>query len=534
MTHAVLPPETDAPNDAAATLEEEIRPPVDIRPDNSRRTFLARAVATAAGVAGTGVLAQRMGTLRRSSASAQARLPIPGFFHTPPKDLAERWGTPSLRLARRITMGITADEAQLARARGFSGYLDYHLNPSAIDDSAVDAFVAATYPQTAMVVEQLYILAANTVLSQLQQATLFRAAFSKRQLYERMVEFWTDHFNISMRDVGYLKTVDDREVIRKHALGKFPDMLRASAHSPAMLVYLDNNISRAPRVNQNYARELLELHTLGVDGGYTQEDVNEVARCFSGWTIQGRGNFLYDPSGHDNASKIFLGQTVAAGVAGSQAGVNDGEQVLTYLANHPNTAKYISKKMIAWLLRYDPWPTQVDAVAAVYLKTGGSIPDMIRAILTLENIAAAPPKHKRPFHFVVSALRGLNPTVKGVAVISGTYLTNMGMRSFVWETPDGYPDRVSYWSGGMMQRWNYGDFVASLAAGDIVVDVAPFRITDTPDGITASINRALFGGELPAKTEARIKSYLSAAALSNTRVREALALAINSSTFQWY
>lgn len=534
MTHVVVQPETDSSEDTAATTEENIFPPVDIRPANSRRSFLAKAVATAAGVAGTGVLAQRVGTLRRSNASAQAKLPIPGFFHTPPRDVAERWGTPSVRLARRITMGLTAEEAQLARARSFTGYLDYHLNPSAIDDSAVDAIVTANYPQTAMAVEQLYSLAANTVLTQLQQATLFRAAFSKRQLFERMVEFWTDHFNISMRDVGYLKTVDDREVIRKNALGKFPDMLRASAHSPAMLVYLDNNISRAPRVNQNYARELLELHTLGVDGGYTQDDVNEVARCFSGWTIQGRGNFLYDPSGHDNASKIFLGQSVPAGVAGSQAGVNDGEQVLNYLAIHPNTAKFISKKMIAWLLRYDPWPSQVEAVAAVYLKTGGSIPEMIREILTQDNIASAPPKHKRPFHFVVSALRGLNPTVKGVGAISGTYLINMGMQSFVWETPDGYPDKVAYWSGGMMQRWNYGDFVSALAAGDIVVDVAPFRLTDTPDGIAAAINRALFGGEIPTKTDARIKSYLSSAAISNTRVREALALAINSSTFQWY
>lgn len=533
MTEVLLQPEAEAPSDTDAADFEVVAPPVKIKSPNSRRDFLGKAVAAAVGVAGTGVLAQQIGSLRRAS-SVQARFNIPGYFHRPPRDLMERWGTPAVRLARRITMGLTSQEVELARSRGFTGYLEYHLDPSAIDDSTVTNFVATTYPQTAMAVEQLYSLTASAVLTQLQQATLFRAAFSNRQLFERMVEFWTDHFNISMRDVGYLKTVDDREVIRKHALGKFPDMLRASAHSPAMLVYLDNNISRAPRVNQNYARELLELHTLGVDGGYTQEDVHEVARCFSGWTIQGRGNFFYDPSGHDNGAKTFLGQSVPAGVAGSTAGINDGEQVLNYLVTHPTTARFISTKMIRWLLRYDPWPTQVEAVSAVYLRTGGSIPDMIRAILTTDNIAAAPAKHKRPFHFVVSALRGLNPTVRGVAAVSGGTLTTMGMQSFVWETPDGYPDYVQYWSGGMMQRWNYGDSVSALAAGDIIVDVAPFRTTDTPEGITAAINRALFGGELPTKTEARIRAYLTAAAISNTRVREALALAINSSTFQWY
>ncbi len=532
MTDALIGPETPI-REEPRIVPEEIVPPVDIRSSNSRRNFFTKAVAAAAGVAGTGILAQRVSTVRRS-ASAQTKFSIPGYFHQPPKDIAERWGTPSVRLARRITMGLTAQDADMARQRGFSGYLEYQLNAAAIDDSAADAFVATTYPQTGMAVEQLYNLNANLVINQLQQATLFRAAFSMRQLQERMVEFWNDHFNISLHKVGYLKTVDDREVIRKNALGKFPDILRASAHSAAMLVYLDNNTNRAPKVNQNYARELLELHTLGVDGGYTQEDVNEVARCFSGWGITGRGNFAFDPSGHDNGSKTFLGQTIAAGTAGSAAGINDGENVLNYLVNSPTTAKFISSKMIAWLLRYDPWPSQIAAVSDVYLKTGGSIPEMIRAILTPDNIAGAPAKHKRPFHFAVSALRGLNPTVKGVAAISGTQLFNMGMQSFFWETPDGYPDDVAYWAGAMMQRWNYGDYVTALAAGEIIVDVVPFRATDTVDGITAAINRALFGGELPTRTETRIKSYLGAAAITNTRVREALALAINSSTFQWY
>ena len=460
---------------------------------------------------------------------------LPGFEPGPPPlDEVEAWGSPEIRLARRITMGLTPEEAQLARSRGFSGYLDYHLSAATINDSATEAFVATNYPQLVMAGTDLYLLEDNLVLRQLQEATLFRAAFSKRQLYERMVEFWTDHFNISMRDVKYLKTLDDRDVIRKHALGNFPDMLRASAHSTAMLTYLDNNTSRFPRINENYARELMELHTLGVDGGYTQADVVAVARCFSGWTIRGRGDFSFDPTGHDFGAKTFLGQNIPAAPGTGAAAINEGEKVLDYLAAHPNTARYISSKMIHWLLRYDPPETLVSSVAAVYRQTNGNIPAMIRAILTPANVAAAPAKHKRPFHFAASALRAVNPTVRSIAAFSNTRLQLLGQQSFIWETPDGYPDSVQFWSGLVMQRWNFGDYLANLTTGDVIVDIAPFRAVDTPEGITSAISTTMFGGELPAKTRDRIKSYLSATAISNTRVREAVALAINSTTFQWY
>lgn len=522
------------------TVEEKessarvIEPPVRIRNAQTRRAFLLKAAAGAAASTGAVAVAQKF-TPHRSTASVSAATPrIPGLFHTPALDVADRWGTPEIRLARRITQGLSPDEITLARARGFSGYLDYHLAPEAIDDTRVDAFVASTYPELAMDGTQLFSLNATTLQQRLQEGTVFRAAFSKRQLFERMVEFWSDHFNISIRKVGYLKLIDDREVIRKNALGKFPDLLRASAHSAAMLAYLDNNLSRYPRVNQNYARELMELHTLGVDGGYTQNDVAEVARCLSGWTITNRGGFSFDPTGHDYGAKSFLGQTIPAAPGTGAAGVNDGEAVLTFLISHPSTAKFVSTKMIHWLLRYDPPASLVTTVANVYSSTGGDIKAMIRAILTPENVISAPVKHKRPFHLVASALRALNPTVTRLNAVTQTWLTNLGQEPFFWETPDGYPDHVEYWAGSIMSRWNFGDYITALASGEVVVDVTPFRTTDTADGITASIDNMIFAGAMPASTRTRVRSYLAASTITTQRVREALALTLNSGSFQWY
>ncbi len=525
------PVETELePHELPIVEAKAIAPPTRISSPSTRRNFfIAGATAAAASASAFAIVSRtRPRPVTGDPGTAVPDLPAP-----PSADI-EAWGTPAIRLARRLTNGLTSDEAALARSKEFKGYLEYHLNPSAIDDSAAEAFVATTYPQMAMQGTELYLLDSSLVQKQLQEATLFRAAFSKRQLYERMVEFWSDHFNIAIPEVNYLKTLDDREVIRKYALGSFPDMLRASAHSAAMLVYLNNNTSRFPKVNENYARELMELHTLGVDGGYAQTDVAEVARCLSGWTIKGRGDFNFDPTGHDFGAKTFLGNTIAAAPGTGAAAVAEGDKVLNVLAAHPNTAKFISKKMIAWLLRYDPPQALIDQVAAAYLSSNGDIPAMIRVILTPANLAAAPAKHKRPFHFVASAMRALNPAVKGVAGVAGTRLALLGQQSFLWATPDGYPDKVQFWSGLVMQRWNFGDYISNLTTGEIIVDTTPFTVVNTPDGITASINAYMFGGEMPARARDSVKTYLAGGTLNNARVRESLALAINSSTFQWY
>ena len=444
-------------------------------------------------------------------------------------------GDALLRLVRRVTNGVTQEELTLAKKLGFNGYLNYHLKPSSINDSAVDQFVTTNYPTISQTGLELYQQDQNMLLRQLQESSLYRAAFSKRQLYERMVEFWSDHFNIYYPKVNYLKVIDEREVVRKHALGKFPDMLRASAHSPAMLEYLDNTRSRVRSVNQNYARELMELHTLGVDGGYTQTDVEEVTRAFTGWTIQGRGDFRFDPNGHDFTAKVVLGQTIPAmATSAGAAGVQDGETVLNILIAHPSTARFIATKMARWLLDYQPREDIIAKAAATFTRTGGDIPSMIRDILTPANLLAAPLKYKQPYQLLLSSLRATQPTVRNVVQLAGTQSRVLGQALFMWEEPDGYPDEVDWWAGNIIPRWNFATYLSNLATGDVIVDVAPLMTTPTPDGVVAAINQRVFVGDMPANLSTQLRDYLAAGTITTARVREALALTLSSTEFQWY
>ncbi len=444
------------------------------------------------------------------------------------------WESALSRLVRRITNGTTPDEIALARKLGFYGYLNYHLSATKIDDSATQGIVAANYPLLTQDANELYAQDQRLVVDQFVDSTLYRAAWSRRQLYERMVEFWSDHFNITYTDVNYLKVIDDRDVIRKHALGRFPDLLKASAHSPAMLEYLDNTRNRRPNVNQNYAREIMELHTLGVDGGYTQQDVAELSRVLSGWTMAPRGaGFLFDPTGHDFGQKVVLGVTFpATNVAIGAAAKAEGDKMLDLLVTHPNTAKFISAKMLRWLLRYDPTPTQVNAVAGVYLKTKGDIPSMVRAILSPDNLVASPGKYRRPFSYITAALRATNPTTTRLNQVSERWMAIVGQPLFAWGSPDGYPDRAEYWAGTALQRWNFGTYLMTNT-GDVPVDVALFMRTATVDGVVGAIGDRLFGGEMPAKLRQQLQTYLAAGQLTQNRVRETVALALGSQQFQW-
>jgi uncharacterized protein (DUF1800 family) len=336
--------------------------------------------------------------------------------------------------------------------------------------------------------------------------------------------------------------LDDRDVIRQHALGKFRDLLWASAHSPAMLEYLDNTRSRGSNPNQNYARELMELHSLGVDGGYTQTDVNEVARILTGWTIQGRGSFAFVPGLHDFGAKTFLGVNVPASSPAIGAGaVAEGELVLNTLLKHPNTAKFISTKMIRWLLRYDPPDALVTRVADTYTRTDGDIKAMIRVILDPANLKAAPMKLKRPFHLVASFVRATNAQSRTTSTLVNTYLNQMGHVPFVWETPDGYPDIDGYWAGKILQRWNFVINISNVGPNTnggtqpaVYVDIAPLITTMAPGPIVDAIEKAAFGGQMSAALKQELTSYLSTGTLNNTRIREALGLALSSHAFQWY
>lgn len=444
------------------------------------------------------------------------------------------WATDTTRLLRRITYGVTDADVTAAKKFGFRGFMERQLDYTHIDDSAVEAFVAAKYPLLSQSTAELALVTESTATSQLQQATLYRAAFSQRQLYERAVEFWSDHFNIAITKVAYLKVVDDRDVIRKYALTTFRQLLYASAKSGAMMAYLDQNQSRSGAPNQNYAREIMELHTLGVDGGYTQTDVAELSRVFTGWTIAGRGDFTFNPALHDFGAKTVLGIKIpATSSTVGAAGIKEGELMLDTLLAHPSTATFISTKLLRWFLRYDPTPVQVSAVSDVYTSTGGNIKSMIRTALTSAWLVDAPMKLKRPFHYIASALRTSSPTVTGV-VSMNNQLATTGQSLFVWDTPDGYPDLVEYWAGNILPRWNFGATYAALASGETIVDVAPFMVGNTADLTVGIIDKRLFGGEISPSLRTSLTSYLKAGTYNAARVRETLALSFGSNSFQWY
>jgi uncharacterized protein (DUF1800 family) len=446
------------------------------------------------------------------------------------------------KLVNRITCGFTQTELQRANSMGYSAYLEYQLNYAAIDDSAMDTRLASLTTLT-MTQQQLYLQSSTLVVNELTEAAILRSTLSQRQLYQRMVELWTDHFSIDItKEVDtFLKPVDDRDVIRVNALGNFGTLLRASAHSPAMLTYLDNQLSTAGAPNENYAREIMELHSLGVDGGYTQTDVHEVCRCLSGWGYDSTsssptyGNFRYSSGRHDNGSKtIFAGtpQQLNVPAGGGQA---DGDLVLTALVNHPSTARFVAKKMIMRLLREDPSQALIDAVAATYTATGGDIKSMIRTIFAPNNLAAAPPKYKRPYHLMVSAMRAIPSTI---ATTSGlrSQLDACGHRPFYWATPDGYPDTVLYWQGLILPRWNFGASGLNGNISGLTFDyVTFFNGLTTAQQMVDKIDTEMFGGAMPPADKDRIRQFLLPDPVTSaTKKKDAIGLAIGAPGFQWY
>ena len=371
---------------------------------------------------------------------------------------------PLALLLNRTSFGITEADWTRARSLGFQGYLEEQLDPASLDDSALEQALASRLPTLALDVPGLLTYAGNNAnqflpLTELVGATLARQLFSRRQLFQVMVEFWSNHFSVFHLDgpVRFFKSYEDRIAVRPHALGKFRDLLRASAHSPAMLYYLDNYANIVGVAQENYARELMELHTLGAEGGYTEADVREVARAFTGWTINGRATdgFAFVAGRHDTAAKSVLGEALPAG-----RGVEDGEAVLEKLATHPSTARFISTKLVRRFVADDPPQSLVDRLAAEFLATDGDIKSLLRMLFgSSEFAASADAKFKRPAELVMSMLRVTAPRAVGdyFRVINGR-LTAMGQVPFQWDPPDGYPDRKDYWlnTTALLNRWNLG------------------------------------------------------------------------------
>ena len=419
------------------------------------------------------------------------------------------------------------------------------------------------------------------ITAELQASRILRAVYSERQLQEVMVDFWTNHFNVFVGKGAdrWLLTSYDRDTIRPNALGKFSDLLQATAQSPAMLFYLDNfesvsptaqlgpasrrpggpgnggnglpgllngglrnrqrppgaqqagapqdgainrypnpqaqqrpgeanppqpspNLQRQRRgINENYARELMELHTLGVDGGYSQKDVPEVARCFTGWTIlaprgggaatqamrdgpradmlrEKAGTFFFNPRAHDDGEKIVLGHKIPAG-----GGFKDGLTVLDILAHHQSTAKYVATKLVRYFVSDDPSPALVDRVAASFTKNNGDIRETLRTIFfsaEFNSPQAYRAKVKRPFELTISAIRTLGGETNGGPQLH-QWIARMGEPLYGYQTPNGYSDAAETWvnTGGLLERMNFGLALASNRIPGTRVDLK--RLASNPD-----------------------------------------------------
>lgn len=492
-----------------------------------------------AGTLGTGAAALS-GCGRTTRYLTQPELPerLPTVADAEP-DLA-------LRVLNRFAFGPRPGELQHVRRDGPDAYLEEQLRggspgrrPSRLtfDDSPAAELRVRLLDTTGMEGGDLLDVPKQQVQAELQQAAVLRAVYSRWQLREVMTDFWNDHFNVSQTkgDSAFYRTPYDAAAIRAHALGRFRDLLGASARSPAMLYYLDNARNRKGVPNENYARELMELHTLGVDGGYTQEDVYEVARCFTGWSIKDnfwRGRFEYRPGTHDSDDKRVLGRVIR-GRKGA-AGLQDGEEVLDLLARYPATARFVARRLCRRFIADDPSEASVATVAAAYRQSDGSIPECVRALARCEEFRSGRGrKMKRPFDFVVSALRVLNADTDGKGPLR--HLALMGQLPYHWAMPDGYPDAARAWSTSLLARWNFALALVNGRVPGTTVDLrslARAAGAAWPAEVVDAFSAVVLGCALPEAPRAQVLEVARAAS-DGERLPQVAALLLAAPEFQW-
>jgi uncharacterized protein (DUF1800 family) len=403
----------------------------------------------------------------------------------------------------------------------------------------------------------------QVVVSELTQAKLLRAIYSERQLDEVMTDFWINHFNVFINKGAdrYLLTSYERDAIRPHVLGKFEDLLVATAKSPAMMFYLDNWLSvgpnseialgiaphqrgyyrpsnrprkRASGLNENYGRELMELHTLSVNGGYSQQDVTEVAKVFTGWTLEQPkkgADFRFEARMHEPGDKIVLGHRI------KQSGENEGLEVLHLLAHNPKTAHFISQKLAMRFVSDNPPPALVDRMTQTFLKKDGDIREVLRTMFQSPEFwspDAYRAKVKTPLEFVVSAVRASGAEVDDARTLAGT-LNNMGMMPYGMMPPTGYSMKAETWvnSSALLGRMN---FALGLAAGKIrgvKVDPATLgqetAVTGSdnspdkeapvdPQQALATLENSLLAGDISKQTHDTISKQLEDPTISQRRL----------------
>ncbi len=423
--------------------------------------------------------------------------------------------SPIVTALNRVAFGPAVGDFERVQAMGIDAYIEEQLHPETIDDSALDQRLSGRYPTLTMTVGELmngypqlpkktadqmtqlerveqllgalglqpdYSQGPGQVINQLQDVTLLRAIYSRRQLQEVLVDFWSTHFSIYIGkgDDKWMKTVDDREVIRKYAFGNFHDLLRASAQSPAMLEYLDNRLNVQGVPNENYAREVMELHTLSVDGGYTQKDVQELARCLTGWTIRPvnragynadpttAGSFVFNPRQHDDGAKQVLGVNIPP-----NGGIQDGLSMMDVLAHHPSTARFIATKLATRFVADAPPAALVQHATETFTQTGGDIRAVLGVILHSDEFKNSfAQKIKRPFELVASTARALDIQFEDTLALA-LALRLMGQGLFQCFSPNGYPDNGPAWinTGGLLARWKLSLLAANNRIPKATVDL---------------------------------------------------------------
>jgi uncharacterized protein (DUF1800 family) len=503
----------------------------------------------------------------------------------------------------RLGYGPRPGDVERVRQMGLARWIERQLEPGRIADERVDVALKA-FPTLAMPVPELvraYPEPDQKVLAkiqsgemsqqemrtvaplekrpfripvELQAAKLTRAVLSERQLEEVMTDFWFNHFNVDARKgaVKWMVADYERTAIRSHALGKFRDLLLATAYHPAMLFYLDNWMStRADLIvpsgplkgqkrglNENYAREIMELHTLGVEGGYTQQDVIEVARAFTGWTIdrpREHGTFLFRPGAHDNGAKRVLGQSLPAG-----GGEQDGVRVIDILSRHPSTSRFIATKLVRRFVSDEPPPALVERAAKTFRDTDGDIRRVVVTIVTSPEFFSAEAyraKIKTPLEVVASSVRALDgelapPAAAGSQQPGGGYalaqqVNKLGEPLYQQQPPTGYPDVAEAWvnTGALLGRMNFALGLTANRVPGVRVDLS--RAVGSadrrkPGQVLDALLRSVLHGQATSQTRSVLAAQLDDPEITratrddrgpaNTDVEKLAALVLGSPEFQ--
>jgi uncharacterized protein (DUF1800 family) len=411
----------------------------------------------------------------------------------------------AIHALNRLSFGARPGDVERVLQIGVDRWIESQLQPAAIADSAVESRLArfnTLKMSNAEMVDTFYrpIVEARRerkrqedadpdpamlrqmrrqsqkVMGELSAQRIIRAVESERQLNEVMVDFWMNHFNVyAGKGIDrFLLTSYERDTIRPNIWGRFEELVMATAKSPAMLFYLDNARSMRGKINENYARELMELHTLGVDGGYTQKDVTELARVLTGWSIrrpqQGGAGFVFRSFQHDRDPKTVLGVKLPG-----DGGIDEGEKMVRLLANHPSTATHIAYKLAQRLVADEPPKALVDRVAKRFLDTKGDLRETVKAVIESPefwNPKVYRTKVKSPFEYAVSAIRAMNGKIENPLPLARE-LQKMGQPLYFAQPPTGYADTAEAWvnSGALLNRLNFALALASSRMPGIRVTV---------------------------------------------------------------